>query len=92
MKAIDQSRHQARETQPLQFQPTPTFVTLFGEDLDPASEDHIRQMLASTKMQQAQVSLGQLDLETALKSVVDHLATARQLLLVAHRENWARAN
>ena len=90
MKAIDQSRHQARETQPLQFQPTPAFVTLFGEDLDPASEDHIRQMLASTKMQQAQVSLGQLDLETALKSVVDHLATARQLLLVAHSENWAR--
>ena len=90
MKAIDQPRRQVRETQPLQFQPTPSFVTLFGEDLGPASEDHIRQMLASTKMQQAQVSLGQLDLETALKSVVDHLATARQLLLVAHSENWAR--
>jgi Ankyrin repeats (3 copies) len=90
MKAIDQPRRQVRETQPLQFQPTPSFVTLFGEDLGPASEDHIRQMLASTKMQQVQVSLGQLDLETALKSVVDHLATARQLLLVAHSENWAR--
>lgn len=92
MKAIDQSRRQVRETQPLQFQPTPAFVTLFGEDLDTSSEDHIRQILASTKMQQAQVSLGQLDLEAALRSVVDHLATARQLLLVTHSENWARVH
>jgi hypothetical protein len=90
MNAIDQSRRQVRETQPLRFQPTPVFVTLFGEDLNPAGEAHVRQMLASTKMQQAQVSLGQLDLEAALKNVVDHLATARQLLLVAHSEDWAR--
>jgi hypothetical protein len=90
MKAIDHSRRQVRETQPLHFQPTPAFVTLFGEDLDDAGEAHVRQMLASTKMQQAQISLGQLDLETALKSVVDHLATARQLLLIAHSENWSR--
>jgi hypothetical protein len=90
MNAIDQPRRQVRETQPLHFQPTPAFVTLFGEDLDAGGEAHVRQMLASTKMQQAQISLGQLDLETALKSVVDHLATARQLLLIAHSENWSR--
>ncbi len=90
MKAIDQPRRQARETQPFHLQPTPAFVTLFGEDLNAGTENHIRQMLASTKMQQAQVSLGQLDLQAALKNVVGHLATARQLLLVAHSENWSR--
>lgn len=90
MKAIDQSRRQARETQPFHLQPTPAFVTLFGEDLNAGTENHIRQMLASTTMQQAQVSLGQLDLQTALQSVVGHLATARQLLLVAHSEDWVR--
>jgi hypothetical protein len=90
MNAIDQSRRQVRETQPLHFQPTPAFVTLFGDDLNTASEAHVRKMLASTKMQQAQVSLDKFDLQTALKNVVDYLGTARQLLLFAHSEDWAR--
>lgn len=90
MNAIYQSRRQVRETQPLHFQTTPVFVTLFGGDLSSAIESQIRKMLSCTNMQEAQVSLGQLDLQAALKNVVGHLATARQLLLVAHSENWSR--
>jgi len=92
MNTIDPPRRQVRETQPLQFQPTPAFVTLFGDDLNGESEDQIRHMLASTKMPQAQVLLGQLGLQAALKSVVNYLATARQLLLFAHSEDWSRVH
>lgn len=85
-----QSERRGRETQPQHFQPTPAFVTLFGDELHPSAERHVRALLAGTKMQQAQIHLSQLDQSTALKNLVKHMATARQVLIFAHSENWTR--
>ena len=85
-----QSERRGRETQPQHLQPTPAFVTLFGDELELCSERHIRELLAGTKMQQAQVHLSQLGQSTALQNLAKHMATARQVLIFAHSENWTR--
>lgn len=76
-----------RETQPVQFQPTPAFVTVFGDGIDPLSMDWIRSALSRTKMQKSAVSLSELDMRTALRTVSDQCATARHVMVVAHSEN-----
>jgi len=86
-KPISETRPRVRETQPIHFIETPEFVTLFGDDLEPNSEQYIKRLLAGCHMKQARVLLNQLNMRDALSSVVGHMATARQLMIVMHSEN-----
>lgn len=87
MKANGRVNYLPRETQPLHFQPTPTFVTIFGDGVDPSSEDCIRRALSRTQMQKSDVLLSELDMGTALRRVAKQCGTADNVMILAHSEN-----
>jgi len=87
-KPIAETRPRVRETQPIHFIETPEFVTLFGDDLEPNSEQYIKRLLAGCHMKHARVLLNQLNIVDALNCVVGHMATARQLMIFMHSKNW----